>query len=291
MKLEELKTIIQNAGGKCWALGYAEELLEKTNRLEATGKYNALMQQFRSAREPGDFRGRVLEVNFADLFVQKGIELQYGAKQEMTGDIDFCWPFKGYQVFIEMKLLGQDQNTKKSIDQQLVATGSCATFITDDTRDVARIQRDIFQKSSTKKFNPELKPTRINLVAIDISELPLGTVDIADCLLAAGGNEIASRYCHSACLRPAIVGVFESKDKSLTAEQAEWVKCFHQTSDAEPHPRDYIHGVLFLFRSPKDRAALSYQLSATVGWNPALVDAQTAAEFCKAFHQSMPHSY
>lgn len=291
LRQDQLTTIIRAAGGECWALGYTDTLLKKINRLEAAGGYETLIAQLRSAKEPGDFRGRVLEVNFANLFVEKGVRLQYGAKQGMPGDVDFCWGVSGHQVFIEMKLLGQDKQTKEGANQQLEATGCCATLISDDTRDVARIQRDIFQKSSTKKFKAKPDPTWINLVAVDVSELQLGTVNIGDCLLAAGGNKLASRYCHPACLRPEIVGVFEQKEKSLTAKQDEWVKCFHKVLSAgEPHPRDYIHGVLFLFRDPKEQAALSYQLSAAVVLNPALVDAQTGTEFCKSFHQIVPPS-
>lgn len=290
LQQDELTTIIQAAGGKCWALKYADALLKKINCLEVAGGYETLIAQLRSAKEPGDFRGRVLEVNFANLFVEKGVRLQYGAKQGKPGDIDFCWCMSDHQVFIEMKLLGQDKQTKEEANQQLEATGCCATLISDDTRDVARIQRDIFQKSSAIKFKAKSEPTWINLVAIDVSELQLGTVDIGDCLLAAGGNGLASRYCHSACLRPAIVGVFERKE-TLTDEQIDWVKRYHKVLSAcESHPRDYLHGVLFLFRDPKERAALSYQLSAAVVWNPALVDTLTGTEFCKSFHQIVPSS-
>jgi hypothetical protein len=116
-----------------------------------------------------------LEVNFAHLFV---IGLQYGAKQGMSGDIDFCWLVNGHQVFIEMKLLGQHKQTKDEINRQLEAAGKFEICNSDDTKDVARIQRDIFEKSSTKKFNPKPQPTWINLVAVDVSELQLGTVDI-----------------------------------------------------------------------------------------------------------------
>lgn len=287
----ELKAIILDAGGECWALNYAEALLEKTNRLEAAGSYESLFAQLKRAKEPGDFRGRVLEVNFADLFVEKGIGLQYGAKQGMSGDVDFCWCVNGDHVFIEMKLLGQDQETKETTAQQLQDTGLSKTLISDDTRDVTRIQRDIFQKSSTKKFNPKPEPTWINLVGIDLSELQLGTVDIGDCLLAAGGNELVKKHCHPAIQRPAVVGVFEPAGKTLTDEQAEWVKCFHGVSDAHaPHPRDYIHGVLFLFREPQERAALSYELSSVVVWNPALIDDTRAKPVLEAFHQIVPRA-
>src|ERR1700730_2119958 len=155
MQLDELTRIIQAAGGGPNAIGYAECLLTKLNRLEATNHYGALIAQLRAAREQGDFRGRVLEVNFADLFVEKGLDLEYGVKQGMKGDVDFCWSVAGHKVFVEMKLLGQDKATRDSIRQQLDCAGVSSTFITEDTRDVARIQLDIVQKSSSRKFNPK----------------------------------------------------------------------------------------------------------------------------------------
>lgn len=287
----ELKAIIQVAGGGCWALDYAEEFLEKINRLEATGDYASLFAHLQRAKESGDFRGRVLEVNFADRFVEKNIELQYGAKQGVSGDVDFCWCVNGDQVFIEMKLLGQDQETKDATAQQLKDTGFYSTLISDDTKDVARIQRDIVQKSSTRKFNPKPEQSWVNLVAVDVSELQLGTVDVGDCLLAAGGNELVKRHCHPAIQRTTVVGIFEPVDKTLTAEQADWVKCYHGISDANtPHPRGYIHGVLFLFRKPQERAALSYELSGVVEWNPALIDGARAKPILEAFHQVVPRA-
>lgn len=292
MELVELKSIVQAAAGECWALDYAEALLEKINRLEAAGGYGSLFAQLRSAKEPGDFRGRILEVNFADLFVEKGIGLQYGAKQGMSGDVDFCWCINGNHVFIEMKLLGQDQKTKEATAQQLKDTGLCSAIISDDTKDVARIQRDIFLKSSTKKFKPtKLESTWVNLVAVDVSELQLGTIDIGDCLLAAGGNELVNRHCHPAFQRPSVVGLFEPANKALTTAQAGWVACYHCISNAgAPHPRDYIHGVLFLFREPKERAALSYELSGVVVWNRALIDGTRAEAVLEAFHQIVPRA-
>lgn len=291
MMITELKAIIQAAGGKCWALEYADPLLEKINRLEAASKNASLFTQLRRARESGDLRGRVLEVNFADLFVQKGIALQYGAKQGRSGDVDFCWHVNGDHVFIEMKRLSQDHTTKEVTEQQLKDVGCFATHISDDTKDVARIQRDIFLKSSTHKFNPKPDPTWINLVAIDVSELQLGTVDIGDCLLAACGNDaLEARRFHHAFRRHEVVGVFEPAKKTRTAEQTLWVKKHHCNPSAGNHPRDYIHGILFLFREPKEPAALSYGLSGEVIWNPALIDHNRAASFLDAFHQIVPRA-
>lgn len=221
----ELQTIIQAAGGGCWALDYAGALLKKITRLEAVRGYATLFKQLRSAKDSGDFRGRILEVNFADLFVRNGLTLQYGAKQGMSGDVDFCWCVLGRKVFIEMKLLGQDEKTKKSEKAQLEARNFCATLISDDTRDIGRIQRDIFQKSTSTKFKPTPDSNWINLVAVDVSELQLGTIDFGDCLLAVGGNQYAAQHSSPYFQRASVVGVFEPADKQLTAEEADWVKC------------------------------------------------------------------
>jgi hypothetical protein len=289
MQLDELIGIIRAAGGGDNAVAYAAALLTKLNRLEAGGGCDALIAQLRSAREAGDFRGRVLEVNFANLFAEKGRDLTYGAKQGMKGDIDFCWSVAGYNIFVEMKLLGQDKATRDSFNQQIHKTGVGATFVSDDTRDLARIQFDIFQKTSTSKFNPEPEAQSINLVALDIAELQLGAVDVCDCLLAAGGNTLGAKHCDPAYLRSKVVGVFESiPDEKLTAEQKEWIDGVHKPSGRTVHPRTYIHGVLFLFREPREGAALSYALSAVIVWNSSLISNDIAQKISGALYEVIP---
>ena len=289
MQLEELKEVVKAAGGGENALAYAEALLDKINRVESAKKYAALLAQLRAAREQGDFRGRVLEVNFADCFLRKGIALDYGAKQGMPGDIDFGWNIEDHKVHIEMKLLGQDKATRDSINAQLEEKGTCATFVDDDSRDVARLQADLIQKASTRKFNPNPNAETINLVGVDVTELQLGTVDICDCLLAAGGNPLATRHCDPACLRDPIVGVFETVvPAKLRAANRAWIAGVHKLPEGVPHPRSYIHGALFLFREPQERAALSYDLRATIVWNPALVSSNVATKICTALHTAVP---
>jgi hypothetical protein len=291
MDLDELREIIQAAGGGEDALAYAEALLVKVNRMEAQAQYAPLVNQLRSAREEGDFRGRVLEVNFADCFVRAGVSLEYGAKQGMAGDIDFVWQVDKYKLFIEMKLLGQDRMTRDEINQQLEGSGMSATFVNDDTRDVARLQSDLMQKSSTRKFNPTPPMNTVNFVAVEMSELQLGTVDICDCLLAAGGKTMAKQYCDPGSLREPVVGMFEelSQDQ-LTDGKRDWLARVQKLAESAPHPRAYIHGVMFLFREPEERAALSYTLRAALVWNPALVDSEMAAKIANAFYAVIPRT-
>ncbi len=290
MTLEELKEVIRAAGGGENALDYAEALLVKINRIESEKRNAALLDQLRAAKEQGDFRGRVLEVNFADCFLRKGVTLDYGVKQGMPGDIDFGLDIQGHKAHIEMKLLGQDKATKDAINSQLEARGTSATFIDDDTMDVARIQVDLIQKTSTRKFNPNPDAETVNLVGIDVTELQLGTVDICDCLLAAGGNALAKEHCDPACLREQIVGVFERIALDKCSElQKNWIASVHKIPAGVPHPQSYVHGALFLFREPRERAALSYDLCATIVWNPAIVTPDVATKICSAIHSAVPH--
>jgi hypothetical protein len=286
MELSDLETSIVTAGGGPNALAYAESLLTKINRLEATGRYQPLLVQLCSAREVGDFRGRVLEINFAEALVRRGIELTYGARQGMAGDIDLLWRVVPRDVFIEIKLLGQDRATRDLINQQLDDRGVSSVAVRDDTRDIARLQLDIFQKASTRKFNPNPQTHWINLVAIDVAELQLGTFDMADCLLAAGGNPLVTQHCHPACLRENVVGVFEAPgSRDLTPAQRAWVAGVHQLPAGTPHPRTYLHGVIFLFRDPKERAALSYEVRSEIVWNPALATTDAARSIAGAMRQ------
>ncbi len=289
MEIEDLRSVIKAAGGGSNALAYSEELLAKISRIESTNSCNRLLAQFCAAREQGDFRGRTLEINFADLFVQQSRALVYAARQGMTGDIDFQCRIADRDIFIEMKLLGQDRATRDAINLQLERCGSSSTLITDDTRDVRRIQSDLIQKASTRKFNPRPNPSWINLVAIDVTELQLGTIDICDCLIAAGGNTVASNYYESACLREEVVGVFEAPVvANLTTSQQDWLTHIKNLLNGAPHPRDYIHGALFLFREPKEIAALSYDISAIVVWNPGLVTEDIARKICPTLHDIIP---
>ena len=269
-------------------MAYADALLEKIDRVEASGRFAGLLSQFCTAREAGDFRGRVLEVNFAELFVRKGHDLIYGARQGMTGDIDFRWNVAGREMFIEMKLLGQHRNTKAEINRQLERTSLGAMHIDNDLPDVVRLQRDIIQKATTRKFHPNPSATALNIVAVDVSELQLGTVDIADCLLAAGGNAVVSRYFDAAYCREGIVGVFESIPDTAGTEQNRWVAEVHKVSGGEPHPRQYIHAAMFLFRKPRETAALSYKLASVIVWNAALVRADVARAVELALHEVLP---
>jgi hypothetical protein len=108
-------------------------------------------------------------------------------------------------------------------------------------------------------------------------------------LLAAGGKTVAKHYCDAVYLRDPVVGMFEELPQDqLTHAQRDWLARVQRLPEATPHPRTYIHGAIFLFRKPKERAALSYTLRATLVWNPALVDSETAAGVASKLHAVIP---
>ena len=223
--------------------------------------------------------------------MRNGIALDYGVKQGMSGDIDFGWKVEGHTLHIELKLLGQDKGTRDQINAQINATGVSAMSLADDTKDVARLQADIMHKASIRKFNPRLGADAVNLVAIDVSELQLGTVDVCDLLLATGGNMLAARHCDSACLRESVVGVFENiAPNELRSSQRSWLASVQKLEDGTPHPRTYLHGALFLFREPAERAALSYKLRGTIVWNPSLIELAVANRIARALHSVIPQA-
>ena len=281
LELAKLQESITKAGGGLNAIGYSSELLTKIHLLEGDGRYESLLGQLLAARNEGDFRGRTLEVNVAAAFEESGTKLSYEATQGQTGSIDFSFDLDGKTVFIEAKLLGQDLATKLEINAQLEASGTWEKVQADDLADVVRLQRDIIAKSSTRRFRPNPEVAWINTVAVDVTELQLGAADQWDCLLAACGNSAVPQ----ACRRPAVVGIFE-KVEHPTQEQQAWIMNVHQAP--EPHPRGYLHGVLFLFRQPAERAALAYEVTSVVAWNAALISQAAAESITQTLRHALP---
>lgn len=291
MELSELMAIISAAGGGTNAIAYAKVLLPKIERMKNLDQGEKLLRQLRTAREAGDFRGRLLELNFADLFLQSGHTLEYGAKQGRSGDIDFCWRANSRRIFFELKLLGESQSKDKTMEGESAVNVKIGDDLERlDTSDIVRLQRDLMLKSSTKKFKSVPDVDWINLVVVDVSELQLGTVDVGDCLLAAGGNPLVSRYCNETFMRDGIVGVFEkpSSDAAFSTAQLKWIEEVIRPPVGVSHPRDYIHGALFLFRVPAEKAALSYDLSAALVWNAGLIAEDIGNEVASAIHGVIP---
>jgi hypothetical protein len=291
--IDALRAAIVSAGGGANALDDAEALHGKVMRIASEPRARPMLDQLLQARDAGDFRGRALEVNVAACFVQAGLPVEYGVKQPgCSGDIDLMFRAGGPRVHLELKHLGHDQQTRRRISAQLQGTNGYCIRVDDDLCDVVRLQRNIVGKASTHKFNPIPAPDAVNLVGIDVSELQLATIDLGDCLLAAGGNSLAARYCHPSCLREGVVGVFEDVvGERCSPAQRQWITECHQVPGDARHPRDYLHGAVFLFRDRPETAALSYELRSVLVWNSRLVPAEVRSAIGAELHRVVPPAY
>ena len=286
--LSEVEDVITRSGGQAYAREFAPSLLNKIQVLEARGTYGSLLDPIRTAANQADLRGRVLEVNLACQFESAGIHPEVAVKQARTGDIDFGFAIGRYQVFLETKLLREDDATRAHVAAQLKKSSTFRIARRDDTQDIFRLQRDLIQKAATKKFSPKPKEGWINLVGVDVSEIQLGTVDVGDCVLAVAGNPGLSQF-DDFYRRSNVIGVFERPNAaSMTKEQREWDSALSALTASSPHPRDYIHGAVFLFRSHKETAALVYELNSVVVWNKHLVDLSLAQELEPFIYEVIP---
>lgn len=286
--LSGLEDVITRSGGQAYAREFAPSLLTKIRVLEARGNYGPLLKPILTAANQADLRGRLLEVNLAYQFESAGIHPEVAVKQGGTGDIDFWFAVSRYEIYLETKLLREDDGTRAYIKAQLQETNTFSVARQDDTHDIFRLQRDLIQKAATRKFNPAPKDGWINLVGVDVSEIQLGAVDVGDCVLAAAGNTALSQF-GDFYQRSNVVGVFERPNaSSMTKEQCEWDGALIALTASGPHPRDYIHGAVFLFRSNKETAALVYELNSVIVWNQHLVDLPLAQELEPAIHKVLP---
>ena len=286
MTLPQLQAIIQQAGGGAFALDYANDLLVKVNNVASHQVPVSYLTQFSQSGNAGDLRGRLLEINLVNYFATQNVSLSYDVKQGATsGNVDLLWKTCGADVFIEVKLLGQDQKITQKINTQLDEYGVSASHVDDDTSDVIRLQYAIIDKATLKKFQYPPVQNAINLIAIDVSELQLGNVDAADCVLATLGSARAKDYFGDACARDHVFGLFEKDQKS---NHDEWAAKINEKLAVKPHPRNYIHGVIFLFREPKELAALSYDLKACITWNTDLIPDALAVAINVEFHKIIP---
>lgn len=282
MDVVTLKKIIQQSGGGLFALDYADDLLTKINRVENHQVPPKYFKQFSQASNDGDLRGRILEINLANYFAIKKVPLSYAVKQgNVSGDIDLLWNTSDTDVYIEVKLLGQ----AREINEQLMTSGVSIYHVADDTKDIMRLQYTIIEKATLKKFQCPPIQNAVNLIAIDVSELQLGNVDVGDCVLATLGSTKTKGYFGEAYERDSVLGLFELDSKK---SQSEWDVIMNNKLKSKPHPRYYIHGVIFLFREPKELAALSYDLKACIVWNKNLINDNLSHAINTEFHKIIP---
>jgi hypothetical protein len=272
---------------KCGWKGAWEEqvkgLLSKLELLERTGRYGKLLANLKGANDKSNFTSSVLEVTIAFQFESAGIELQYEIRQDAEDEssIDFCWTTKsGKTVYIEVRLLQQDKATADSISSQLDARNMYAIAKDGDgeRQDIVRVQKVVLDKVQKKDGSPTKFLTAhqdaVNLVAVDVSQIILGTFDVDDCKLVTLGDPSVP-----VVNRREVFGLFQETEPSYP----EFIQSLAQSFD---HIKKTLHGVLFLFRRPK-KELFNFSVERFLSWSP-MVDEGTARDTCTEIEAALP---
>ncbi len=259
-------------------------LLSKLGLLERTGRYSKLLANLKGANDKNNFTALVLEATIAFQFESAGIELQYEIKQDAEDEssIDFCWKSRsGKTVYIEVRLLQQDKATADSISSQLDARNVYAISKDgdDERQDVVRVQQVILEKVQKKDGSPTKFLTShqdaVNLVAVEISQIILGTFDVDDCKLVTLGDPSVSPVN-----RRQVFGLFQETEPGYP----DFVQSLAQSFN---HLKKTLHGVLFLFRLPKTEL-FNFSVQRFLAWNPSLTKEETAREICREIETALP---
>ncbi len=259
-------------------------LWPKLQLLVAKDKYRRLLSNIEKANDRSNFVASVLEATIAFRFESAGIQLDYEIKQDPThkSSVDFRWnTASGQTIYIEVRLLQQDRGTTESIEGQLEA-GNVWSVAKDgdaEQQDIIRVQQVILEKVQERDGTPTKFLVRdqnnINLVAVDISQIILGTFDQYDCLLAGRGDPAVPLIC-----RRETFGLFQET-------HPEYPDRIQTLAKSYAHLKETLHGILFLFRLPK-RERFNYSLEQFLVWNPALIDHDTAAAISDQVKLALP---
>jgi hypothetical protein len=284
MEKGALEAAIIRSGWKGVWEDQLDGLFSKIQLLATKGRYGRLLANVESANDQSNFSASVVEVTIAFQFESAGMELEYEVKQDPNqgSSIDFRWnaaPEK--TVYIEGRLLQQDQATTKSIEDQL-RTGnvwSVAKDGDDEHQDIVRVQQVILQKvqkedgTPTKFFSHD--QGAINIVAIDISQIILETFDSYDCLLVARGDPAVPHMC-----KRGIFGLFQEP----LPQYPEGIRAL---AKSYAHLKQTLHGLLFLFKRPK-REPLNYSLEQNLVWNPDLMQESISKVIDEQIKSALP---
>ena len=284
MNKQELIDAIRNSGGKQWALAEVDDLWERVELLQNTGRYGALLSQLAATNDKSNFLALVLEVNFAYQFESQGSQLAYEVKQDAgkPSTVDFLrQTATGKRVYLELRLLQQRKSITTMIDDQLLKHGISKLLLggDDEKREVERLQGTILAKVQDRKGRPikffSTEPDTLNVVVVDVNDTILGTIDVYDCLLATYGDPAVDEV-----YRRDLFGLFQE-------DKVEYPQRIHDLAAKYAHIRSRVHGVLFLFREPGS-GILAYGLQQYTVWNRALVTEQIAQQVYPDLSTAIP---
>ena len=261
-----------------------EGLREKLNYIGNTGRYDGLIKSISAANDKSNFLAAIFEATLAFQFESAQLPLEYEVKQDSDDDssIDFLRRMdSGISIYIEARLLQQDAATEQSIKNQLESSNfyQIAMNGNDDRDSIIRLQSVILSKVQKKNGTPvkflRVDKDIVNIVAINVSDLILGTIDIHDCLLSTCGDPYVDEM-----FKRGIFGLFQ---KALSGDSQE----AHEIARSFVHVRNTLSGVLFLFKS-SNSGSLNYELEQYFVWNRNLANDAHVEEVYSEIKRAIP---
>jgi hypothetical protein len=254
-----LNTAIAASGGVTQPDDQVNGLFAKLQMLESTGRYAPMLKSIANANDRSNFLSLLLEATFAYQFESNGIRLQYEVNQVTNyyTSVDFALKLDdGCTTYLELRLLQQERATAKDIEKQLTDAGiySVSKNGADEQREVLKLQGIVLSKSDKPIKFLKVDSSVVNIVAVCVSDILLGTADKNDCTLATYGDPAVPEYC-----RRGVFGLFQDELHEYQPEILVVAKRF-------AHLKATIHAVLFLFR-PSSSGILDYQLHQVLVWN------------------------
>lgn len=274
MDKQTLIAAIKNSGGADRPDEEVDALLVKLDILHQTSRYTRLLNCIASANDKSNLLAAVFEATFAYQFEVAGLPLEYEVKQDKNDNssIDFLRRMNsGVSIYFEARLLQQDLATTVSIQTQLQQSKFYQAAMNGQMEHdaIVRLQSTILSKvqkadgTQTKFFR--VAADSLNIVVIDASDLILGMLDIADCMLATHGDPSVRKEC-----RRNIFGLFQEPDLAYPAQIPAIAEHFERI-------RNTLSGVLFLFKS-RGSGVINYTLEHYMIWNPRLIDVVCAQD-------------
>ena len=258
-------------------------LADKLDLLRSTGRYARLISDLFATNDGANLRSLALEVTFAYQFEVAGIPLRYEVRHRPDDEtsVDFLREAdSGQKLCIEMRLVQQRQAITTLFEEQLRNSPYFGTTLNgvEDRAETLRLQRLILEKAVNSrgeliKFPPDAANS-YNVVAIEVSELHLGMIDDADCLLATYGDPAVHEF-----MRRQLFGLFQEA-------RPEYPLHIHELAASFAPFRAAVHGVLFLRKVPPG-SPINFHLEYLFVHNRTLMTAEEATSIAHDIHGAM----
>lgn len=258
-------------------------LAKKLDFLLETNRYSRLISRLLDANDGANLRSLVLEVTFAFQFENARIPLRYEVRLRSDDEtsIDFlCESESGKELCIEMRLVQQRQMLTTLFEQQLRESDYFGTILdrADDRADTLRLQRLILEKAVNSR-GERIKfesggANSYNIVAIEVSELHLGMIDHADCVLAAYGDPAVPQLA-----RRQMFGLFQEP-------RPEYPQHIHDVAARFTPFRQAVHAILFLKKIPSENP-INHRLKYLLIRNRQLMSSEEAKKIAYIFNGAM----